>query len=603
MNPTTEGRNLLAGDSAVPADGPRPASPARRLLPSAFLRGAGCHVALGALCGFFAFSPVARAADSVPAAPVAPGIVELPKFEVTDSRLLPPPERWRYAEVPGFEIISQLSERNTKRFVDDFMLLQEVIEVLVPGLARGSSPVPTALILCGGSSKFEQFLPADNTVERYGTNAQFYRTPERAAIVVDFALQELRLTDGTSQEADPYRAFYKAYFTFLIRRQLGSTPVPAWFEEGLVQIFAATEFDRKTITFAQIGDGWGGEKTGDFNHMLNERALIPLRTLLEAEPQRRDAFWSAQCYGFVHLCLYGRNLRYQKSFIRYLQRLGQEPPTEELFKECFNQSYNDMGMELRGYVGFTDYKKQEFRAKKGQSLPAPPKVELVDAPDHVVGRLKGEVMRLAGNDDARNTLIAPYIRGERDPRLLAALGLDEAFTGHEDRARKFLEAAADARVDRARAYLELGRLRLAAAREKPAAPDGKFDPKQMESVLTPLFAARSKAPRMADVYALIAETWQQSATPPQLEHFEIVLEGVRYFPRDANLVLQATLLAAGRGFEAQARGLAKLGVRIAKTDRDRERFETVLAAFARDEKPLPPEIPAVPMKPNLPNLP
>ena len=40
-----------------------------------------------------------------------------------------------------------------------------------------------------------------------------------------------------------------------------------------------------------------------------------------------------------------------------------------------------------------------------------------DAPDAVVGRIKGEMLRLAGHgDEARNTLIAPYVRGERDPR-------------------------------------------------------------------------------------------------------------------------------------------------------------------------------------------
>ena len=39
------------------------------------------------------------------------------------------------------------------------------------------------------------------------------------------------------------------------------------------------------------------------------------------------------------------------------------------------------------------------------------------APDADVGRIKGEVLRLGGyGDAARNALIAPYVRGERDPR-------------------------------------------------------------------------------------------------------------------------------------------------------------------------------------------
>ena len=34
-------------------------------------------------------------------AAVTEPVIELPKFEVTDSRLLPPPEAWHYAEIPG----------------------------------------------------------------------------------------------------------------------------------------------------------------------------------------------------------------------------------------------------------------------------------------------------------------------------------------------------------------------------------------------------------------------------------------------------------------------------------------------------------------------
>ena len=91
--------------------------------------------AFGCLLGWvLAAASLARAADELP---VTGPVIELPKFEVTDSRLLPPPEKWRYAEVPGFEVLSNVSSSASKRFMQDFMLLQEVIEILMPGLARG----------------------------------------------------------------------------------------------------------------------------------------------------------------------------------------------------------------------------------------------------------------------------------------------------------------------------------------------------------------------------------------------------------------------------------------------------------------------------------
>lgn len=535
----------------------------------------------------FAVAGALRAADALP---VEGPVVELPKFEVKDSRLLPPPEKWLYAEVPGFEILSKISERETKRFVRDFMLLQEVVNAIMPGLTRSFTPVPTALILCGRGKGFEEFLPRDRSIERYGTNSLFFKNVERAAIVIDFAIPELLVDNDTRLESDPYRAFYAAYFRFLIRRQLADK-APPWFEEGLVQLLAATEFDKKRITFAQIGDGFGAEKVGDFNRLLTRRALMPFREMLAAKgPRSRSAFWSAQCYAFVHFCLYSHDKKYQQAFLRYVQRLDAEEPTEQLFKECFKRSYNQVATELRGYIEFTAYKKVEFRAKKGQELPEPPPVELRAAPDAYVGRIKGEVLRLGGyGEAARNTLIAPYVRGERDPRLLAAIGLDEREAGEDERAMKFLEAAANAKVDRARAYLELGRLRLQAAKAAPAARESRLSEAQVGGVLTPLFAARKLRPPLAEVYQLIAETWSLSVAPPLREHLEVIIEGVRIFPRDTALVMQATLLAGKRGFAPEAAALAQHGARVAQDAGERDRFQLLASAYGQGETKAAPD--------------
>jgi hypothetical protein len=529
-----------------------------------------------------AVASAAAAAESGATKP-AGEVIELPKFEVTDSRLLPQPEAWHYARIPGFEILSNASQGATKRFVGDFLLLQSAVEAIMPGLSRGHVPVPTALILCGRGNSFEQFVPAEQEAFRFGRNALFFQNPERAAIVVDFALAEIQLTDNTTEESDPYRGFYLEYFRYLIRRQM-SRPPPPWFEEGLVQIFAAMDVSRKWITFGQVGDGFGGEKTGDFNRRLAERALIPFRDFLERDrPTERGTFWSAQCYGFVHLCLYGMNKKHQRGFITYLQRLETEEPTEALFKDCFKLSYDQMGLELRSYIDFTFYQATQFRAKKGEELPKPPEIALQKAPDAVVGRVKGEVLRLAGKGtEAREALIAPFIRGERDPQLLAALGLDEKLAGRDERARKFLEAAVAGKTDRARAYLELGRLRLAEAKAAPVAPRQLLTAAQVQGVLTPLFVARTLQPPLAEVYALIAQTWTLSAQAPERGHFDVVLEGVRRFPRDTGLVLDAALLAAKRGFASDAAKLARHGARVAKEPGEQDRFRLLEAAIERD---------------------
>lgn len=91
--------------------------------------------------GVLAMAMMARL-TAQPAAPAAvitdvadQPIIELPKFEVTDSRVLPAPEKWRYAAIPGFEVLSSISVRATTRFVKDFFCSRRPSTRSCPGFA------------------------------------------------------------------------------------------------------------------------------------------------------------------------------------------------------------------------------------------------------------------------------------------------------------------------------------------------------------------------------------------------------------------------------------------------------------------------------------
>lgn len=535
-----------------------------------------CACALALSCG-----AAAIAAET----PVAEAIIELPKFEVVDDRVLPPPESWQYAEIPGYEILSSLSEKRTRHFVRDFLLLQQVTAGIMPALFRGDSPVPTAIILCDRDREFDRFRPLSNGGPGAGIYSMFLRNAERSAIVVDFTRLEPTVQGQNAMDSNPYRSFYREYFRFMIRRQLVRS-APAWYEEGLVQILSATQFSRKHVDFGQIDNGLGDYKAGDFNKVLDQRGLIPLKEFFETS--RREGFWSSQAYAFVHFCLYSNKYRYQQRFYQFVQRLENEPATEKLFQECFGMNYAKMAVELRGYIQFTMHHPVRYDAKKGEELPEPPAVQLQEAPDGVVGRLKGEVFRLGGHDlPARNSLIAPYIRGERDPRLLAALGLDELEAGRSARARRFLEAAAQAKATRARAYLELARLRYTEVGAQVGA--AQLDPKQTASVVDPLLTAHGQLPRMTEVYVLLSEVWQRSEVAPTSADYGVVLEGVKAFPRDASLVYAAAELGAKRGFTTEARQLAEHGLKLTGATPARERFVQLTATLAREPEKTSPE--------------
>jgi hypothetical protein len=556
-------------------------------------------------------------------------IIELPRFVVTESRELPQPEAWRYAQIPGFEILTNASNRATQRLINDFELFKQALGVVWPMADRVSTPV--ALILCGRGAKFDSFIPAKTDAGPEMARASLVlKGLSRTAIIIDLQASELSVlstetdtvesgTDSGRISVDHNKQLYREYVHYLL--SMSEPRLPAWFEEGLAQIIMAMRVDRKLIEFGKLEDpntistqaamtaqmnaligaddpdammlAGAPAEDRDFNAALHRKALVPLEKFFAIKHDAPEALnplgnnrWAKQAYAFVHMGLFGDNGRWQKPFAQFLNRAAKGPVTEEMFKECFKMTYKAMLLQLRGYIEFTSYKSQEFRAKKGEGLPKPPPLVLRDATQSEVGRIKGEAMLLAGRKAAaRNELIAPYVRGERDPGLLAALGLYEQANGQEERARKFLAAAVQAKVVRPDAYVELARYRYADAVAAPAAAGGKFSPAQVAGVLGLLHAARTQPPPTLAVYDLMADTWMRSAATPTREDLVPLVDGVRLFPGRLRLAFQAALLCGHAGLNEAAHSLSDHGIRLAADAATKARFEEL-------KKSLPPAPPA-----------
>jgi hypothetical protein len=529
----------------------------------------------------------------------ADSIVELPKFVVTDSRELPPPESWQFASVPGLEVLSTISQRNTRRFVQDFWRLQQVIEIVWPAVTRGTSALPAALILCGSGSRFESFVPKNDADNAARATSLFLHDRERAAIVVDFvrdtidsrpissaALTPISAGDdaageettsgaGFMAENDPYREFYLQYFRSVIRR--GAAEAPRWLEEGLVQLLASVQFSKDYIFVGRLQDGAGGQHSSNFTTQLARQPLLDLDLLFAPNPPTDDraAIYPAQCYALVHLCLYGKKGKYQPALVKLAQRGATEPITEKIFKECFGLSYSEMGVMLRSHISYAAHQYIELRLDKKSALKDPPEFVLREATQAEVGRIKGETYRLGGNNDrAKLALIAPYIRGVHDLPLVAALGLYERAVNHDERARKFLEAAAQGEVQRPRVYLELGRMRFAEAKATVPA-GGLLEPATTQAILRLLLAGVRQAPPMPELYELIGEVWARSQSAPTEADLRLLYEGVHRFPRQLRLVYLAAALATRNGEKSNARALIEHGLSVAGSSEAAQHFKAL----------------------------
>ena len=506
------------------------------------------RLALAAAC-VVSLPAVGRAAEEPP--------LELPKYTVTTERELPPPEAWHYARIGDIEVLSSASSTVSQSAANSLQDFIFALDIIWPGVRRDFG-APCVVVLCGRFGEFERFQP-DTPVD-FGLTERFSvrRSPTQASIVLDQTIIQ-----------EPITVLQRNYVNALLSG-LARKPAP-WLTEGLTRLIAAVHVTENSISLGQVIDPAGlNQIGGDFNVTLQAGALLPLpeffsrtsSTAIIADSS--EARWAAQCFAFVHWGLYGDYGKHQKEFLTFIQRLDRDPLTEALFKECFKQDYRDMLQSLRNHVDFTRFKYAGVRSGKGEKIPWPAAAELREATQAEVGRLQATAFTLAERPgEARDVLLMAYLRGERDPALLAALGEGEAHGGDPIKARKLLEAAAAAKVVRPRAYVELARLRLEAARTKPEAAAGKLSAKQTAAVLEPLFTARSQPPALPETYELIAAAWAACIIAPSPAQLAVLDEGVRLFPRNAALVYADAELQARAGQIATAESLIRHGLRVA----------------------------------------
>jgi hypothetical protein len=96
---------------------------------------------------------------------------------------------------------------------------------------------------------------------------------------------------------------------------------------------------------------------------------------------------------------------------------------------------------------------------------------------------------------------------------------------------------------------------------------------QASTVFTPLAAARAQDPPLAEVYTLIADVWAACAQAPTRDQLAVLEQGVRSFPRDAELVYRTAALNVRHGHADTARWLITLGLTLAADDAVRTRLE------------------------------
>ena len=567
---------------------------------------------------FALFAPLSAARAQDDAA------VPLPPFIVEETTKGPP---WRYAEMPGFEILSRCADRTTRELAEMHYRLHQLFNLLVPERLQVTFTQPRAMIfydeaLQSAASKeviadmlakaTKDTAPVDLPLRtRFGGRGEPMEfTPARR---YNF-LPNLRLWDldamavfaivrDGSYDSDRL-VLTRDYVNYLL---VNHTPsLPAWFAVGVLTLYDRANFETNALSLrplvwiseAQTSAVKHDPKTAPAPQPLADffSTVIPANAGPESAGVREH--WIAQAALFVRWALDGKSPAQRAKFFDLVAHASVESVNEEAFRECFGLGFAEADAQLAAYLPTAVRKDLTLRPEHKYQSPG---IGLRDATDTEVSRIKGDWERLEVGfvkkqkrspelaakylEQARRTLGRAYEHGSRDPQLLANLALCECDAGNYPRARELLEAAARLGPMRARAGYELARLRFAEADAAPEGAAGTISPNQLANVFTPLFAARAQAPAMPEIYELIARGWSRCAVAPSRAHLAVLDEGVRLFPRRLELIYQTATLYAAQRLSAEALAMIRLGLHVATTEADRVRFTALNDQVAPNTRP------------------
>jgi hypothetical protein len=526
--------------------------------------------------------------------------------------------QWRYVAIPGLEVLSVCSDSTTEAYIARQTRLAEMLRVLLPDRFQVHLTVPEAHVLFNeetgrarspeiiaemvhkagatvtsdGVVRGEGGLPSMGRMGRYDglQRPQIQFLPNMRLADLDVVRVFAIMSDAAGNRADFTYSSDRVAFQ-LARR----TPaLPDWFMVGMMGLYQRARIGEYDIDFKPLVWLSDEESTALARDPKRPRTLVPLQELFTyrpvasgGTPREGDRIWRAQAELFVRWAIVDATRRAQ--LWQWLDHLDKGAPTEDAFQACFNTGFADARDRLSDYL--------PTAVKRAAQLPAPkkeptPNVKLRPATDGEIARIRGDWERLEISlvrqrypaltqkyfEQARRTLHRAYDRGDRDPRLIAEMGLAELDGGSAAEARELLEAAVRVGVVRPRVFLELARLRYteieAGNAERP------FTSEEAGRVLVLLRLAHIDAPPLPDVYVLANKVWLRTRQPLDADDLKLVSEGAHYFPGVPAIVLSAIQLHVASGATAPAIAFAARGEERIRDPAVKERLVQVRSELA-----------------------
>jgi hypothetical protein len=556
-----------------------------------------------AFVGSAGFAAQAADRDPEPATPVPVSgpTIELPPMIVAETSGA---NAWLYVRVRDDEYLSRCSAATTLAFIESREELLQGLRAIVPDAFLSDLPSITLLSDQALNPK------ADDQVAR-----EILRAGKVSSATSDRAVRFLPSLglDGRDVSAlftyldertlrDAKLVLTNGYLRFRLERR---TPMlPPWLIEGILAVHSQIVREEISPTLHPLIWLSPAESRSLARNPLRPRALLPAGEMFAPDAlrdegnqhPRRVQTLQAQVELFFRWALDPRN-RVRAAFWKFAARASEQRVTEELFFQSFGFGFSDLRDRLSDYlpIAVKEPLELEREPERRISIPQPKSASRRD-----ILRIRGEWERLeiahvqhshpefAGQyvEQARRTLKRAYDEGDRDPRLLADLGLCEVDAGDAATGMPFLEQAIASGETGPRTYYEVARFRFAGLlRDQPA--DRFFSAAEVAAVLEPLRQAIGKRPLLPEIFGLWADVAARCREPAPSGDIEALLLGARSFPMNPAVSYRIALALAHAGRRAEAAELLANASDYVTDEAERPRFDQLQSALQRGRPATP----------------
>jgi len=248
---------------------------------------------------------------------------------------------WHGLRAPDFAILSQLSERDTRAWADEFEQFIQALRDVVP-MDPGALP-PLTVVLFANPGQFSPYRPLGPDGKPIDAAGFFSRHPTWAVI---------GLASRSHNAAETRHIIFHEGVHWCMSQTAGSYPL--WFNEGLAEVFS---------TF-RVEDGqarWGDPLLGHVG-LLRESAPLPVERLLSVTQdnplyyqKHRIGIFYAESWALVHYMLFGRRAGSSADLFYYFQELRTGMAADKAFEVAFGTDYAGMDENLKDYVDAGQY--------------------------------------------------------------------------------------------------------------------------------------------------------------------------------------------------------------------------------------------------------